>query len=49
MNNNYVLILRNNEKRCREYQRYIAAHPEEQDRVVVILPANGRESRSRTL
>ena len=46
MNNNYVFILPNDEKRYREYQRYVEAHPEEQDRPVVILPANGRELRS---
>lgn len=46
MNNYYVFILPNDEKRYQEYQRYVDAHPEERDRPVFILPANGRESRS---
>lgn len=45
LNMNYVFIMPNDEKRYQEYQRYVEAHPEEQHCPVVILPANGRESR----
>ena len=45
MDNYYVFILPDDEKRYQEYQRYIEAHPEEQNGPVAILPANGRESR----